>query len=126
MDMVLAVVTRMASNSFQLKGWEVLLVSGLFGLSAAGSRRGFALIAYLPTIAFWLLDAYYLRQERLFRKLFDHVRQLDDDKVDYSMNTAPFAGAVAPTWRVAISISLVWFYGPLLITVGIVSALADR
>jgi hypothetical protein len=116
----------MAANSFQLKGWAVVLVSGLFGLAAADVGRNLAFVAYLPTIAFWALDGYYLRQERLFRKLYDHVRVLDDDDIDYSMNTMPFDQAVAPAWRVALSKTLVWFYGPLLVTVVVVSIVVSR
>jgi hypothetical protein len=112
MEIVQPVVTRMAANSFQLKGWAVVLVSGLFGLAAADVGRNLAFVAYLPTIA--------------FRKLYDHVRVLDDDDIDYSMNTMPFDQAVAPAWRVALSKTLVWFYGPLLVTVVVVSIVVSR
>ncbi len=107
------VITRLATNSFRLKGWAVLLLSALFGLSAADSNRWFVLIAYLPTLMFWFLDAYYLRQERLFRKLFDHVR-VQDGPSDWTMNTAPFTGEVADIGRTAVSQTLLPFYGVLL------------
>ena len=31
------------------------------------------MIAFLPALVFWILDAYYLQQERLFRKLYDEA-----------------------------------------------------
>ncbi len=34
LEMIQGVVNRMASNSFQLKGWSVVLVSALFALAA--------------------------------------------------------------------------------------------
>ncbi len=74
LEMIQAVVNRMASNSFLLKGWSVTLVSALLALAAANSDRRFVFVAVLPLLMFWLLDAYFLRQERLFRKLYDKVR----------------------------------------------------
>jgi hypothetical protein len=124
MEMVQGVVSRMAQNSSANKGWAVALVSGLYALAAAGSNVKFAYVAYLPSVMFWYLDAYYLRQERLFRKLYDHVRGTADDKVDYSMNTQPFAAAVDSLPKVMLSGTLAPFYGVLLITTVVVSAFA--
>jgi hypothetical protein len=121
MTMIQAIVTRLATNSFQMKGWAVVLVSGLFALAAASTDRRLALVAYVPTIGFWALDAYYLRQERLFRCLYDSVRDKTEDEVDYSMDTQPFSGKVVPAWQVAGSKTLLWFYGPLLGTVVVAS-----
>ena len=59
----------MAANAFLLKGWSVTLVSALFALSAIDRSRAFFIIAYLPVLVFWALDAYYLSLERQFRAL---------------------------------------------------------
>ena len=72
MDLVQGVINRMASNSFALKGWAVTLV---------------AIIAYIPIIVFWGLDTYYLWQERLYRALYNKVRKMEDEKIDFDMNT---------------------------------------
>ena len=78
LEMIQAVVTRMASNSFHVKGWSVTLVVALFALAAVDDvNELFVYLAYFPTLMFWALDAYFLREERLFRKLYDHVRILD-------------------------------------------------
>ena len=69
---------------------------------------------------FWVLDAYYLRQERLFRKLYDNVRVQPDPAIDYSMNTIPFVPAVASTFKVMTSITLALFYGTLLVATTVV------
>ena len=52
-------------------------------------NRYFICLAYFPAIAFWILDGYFLRQERLFRRLYDHVRSLEEADVDYSMDASP-------------------------------------
>ena len=43
----------------------------------------------LPVVAFWLLDAWYLKREPLFRQLFDDVRK-KDGPADFSMDVATF------------------------------------
>ena len=74
-------------------------------------------MAYLPTAAFWLLDGYFLRQERLFRKLYDKVRVMGEDDIDFSMNTMPIDTAVASWLRVAVSRTLLLFHGAIILTV---------
>jgi len=67
----------------------------------------------LPVIAFWLLDAWYLRREWLFRRLFDHVRT-GSGPADFSMDVRLFAGEVRPVLAVAMSPTIIGFYGPVL------------
>ncbi|MDE0668129.1 MAG: hypothetical protein OXI48_03775, partial [bacterium] len=73
--MIQGVINRLAQNSFLLKGWSVLLVSALLAVAAGSSEDWILPVAFLPAVAFWGLDGYYLRQERLFRRLYDHARQ---------------------------------------------------
>ncbi len=78
LQMIQAVIARMAGNSFLIKGWSVTLVAALFALAAANTNALFVYLAYFPSFMFWALDAYFLRQERLFRKLYDDVRASDE------------------------------------------------
>jgi hypothetical protein len=78
LEFIQQVVTRMNSNSFQLKGWSVALVAGLFALAVAEANKVFAGLAIFPIVIFWLLDAYYLGMERWFRELYDHLRVMTD------------------------------------------------
>lgn len=88
LKMIQDVITRMASNSFSLKGWAVTLVAAIFALTWANISRGFLLIALIPIFAFWALDAYYLNLERKNRKLYDKVRKMDEAEIDFSMNAS--------------------------------------
>ncbi len=74
LEMIQAVIARLASNSFVLKGWSVTLVSGLLGFAGQQREPRFALLALLPAVTFWMLDAYYLAQERQQRQLFARAR----------------------------------------------------
>jgi len=44
----------------------------MLALAAKDTRFLFVYLAYFSAIAFWGLDGYFLHQERLFRKLYDH------------------------------------------------------
>ena len=105
------VINRLAGNSFLVKGWSVTLISALFALAAAGTQPLFVYLAYFPAFAFWALDAYFLRQERLFRKLYDHVRALPEAEIDFSMKTSSFDADVDSQTRVAFSSTLRLFHG---------------
>lgn len=109
LEFIQAAVGRMASNSFQLKALAVLLVSALLGLAVNTDRAALAALATLPAVSFWGLDAYYLRQERLFRKLYDAVR-LREEHVHpdlYSLETKDCQKDV-PTWACTFLASTIW------------------
>ena len=120
LDLIQGIINRMASNSFSLKNWTVVLVSALFALAAKNSDTIFISIAFFPVTAFWLLDGYFLRQERLYRKLYDRVRNLEEEDIDFSMNTTDFYHHVDSWLGVCFSITLLIFYGFILLTIGIV------
>lgn len=85
LELIQGVINRMASNSFMLKGWAVTLVAGIFALAGKDTDKLYFLVAYIPVIVFWWLDAYYLLQERLYRSLYEKVRQTDEENIDFSL-----------------------------------------
>ena len=78
LEFIQAAVNRMASNLFLLKGWTVTLIAALFALAAKDAKPVYFAIAYFPPFMFWVLDGYFLSQERRFRSLYDHVRKLPE------------------------------------------------
>jgi len=114
LEYIQAVITRMNANSFMLKGWTVTLVVALFALDISKTSVSFIKISFLPAILFWVLDGYFLYQERLFRDLYDEVRNKDESQVDFSMKRA------SNIWKfidAALSKTLTLFYGVLIITI---------
>lgn len=109
--MIQAVISRMAGNSFLLKGWSVGLVSALFALAAGDSERLFVYLAYFPAVAFWILDGYFLWQERLFRRLYDRVRSVSEADVDFSMDTSAVRSDDGGWSAVIFSKTLLIFHG---------------
>ena len=121
LDIVQGVINRMAHCSFLLKGWSVILVSGLFALAAKETNPLFVYLAYLPAIAFWVLDGYYLFQERLYRKLYGEVRKTEPDNIDFGMNASRFKGQDGATWLKSIlSKTMLLFHGILVLTIVVV------
>lgn len=117
LEMLQAVISRMAKCSFYLKGWNVVLVSAIFALASGESKSQLVYLAYLPAFVFWLLDGFFLRQERLFRALYDKVRVMAEDDIDFSMNTAGVNSLVASWLAVTWSITLRLFHGAVLLTI---------
>ena len=115
LEFIQGVVNRLASDSFRLKGWAVVLVAALFVLLVGQGRIEFAAVGIVPVLLFWGLDGYFLWQERLFRALYDHVRALEVGEVDFSMNTNAFRTGWKRSWIGAtLSITLILSYGALI------------
>ena len=117
LEVIQGVINRLSNNSFLLKGWSVILVSAMFALAAKDANFLFVYLASFPAIAFWLLDGYFLKQERLFRKLYDHVRKLPEEKIDFSMDVSTVSAQVASWVGVTLSITLIAFHGVIVITI---------
>ena len=123
LEMIQGVITRMASNSFALKGWAVTLVAGIFALAGKDADKIYFLVAYIPIIVFWGLDSYYLMQERLYRSLYETVRKQKLEEIDFSMNAnlPEFNTKKNEYGNCFFSKTELWFYLPLaIVTAGII------
>src|SRR3989338_3573395 len=91
LEFIQNIISRMSGNLFFLRGWTITLITGLFALSATkGTYDGYILLAYFLLFIFWILDGYFLSQERKFRCLYDDVRKLDEEKIHFSMDTKKY------------------------------------
>lgn len=84
LEMIQNVIQRMANNSFLLKGWTVSLIVAVFVLADKTMNQIYFGFTYIPVIAFWFLDAYYLQLERKYTTLYDDARQ--KKKVDFDLS----------------------------------------
>ena len=116
LEMIQEVINRMAGNLFFLKGWAITLIAALFALAAKDTNLKYIIVAYFPVLIFWILDGYFLSQERLFRDLYDDVRKRDEKDIDFSMDTRAYKKNERNGWLCSIfSPTLLWFYGSLII-----------
>lgn len=86
LEFIQNVITRMNSNSFMIKGWAVTLVAALFALSAKEANVKFYLIAFIPIVAFWILDGFFIATERRFIKLYKDAASKVESAIDFNMN----------------------------------------
>ena len=102
LELIQSIITRMNTNSFQIKSWTVTLISAILALYASTKNANFILLGIFPAIVFWFLDAYYLTQERRFRGLYDNVAGISGGSpvTVFSMNTAPYKGKTYSYWNV--------------------------
>ena len=124
LEFLQASISRMSGNLFLLKGWSITLIAALFALAAKDTNKTYIIVAYFPLFIFWCLDAYFLSMERRFRSLYEHVRLLKEDDIDFSMNTEPYKSVPRNAWGAALrSTTLVTYYLGLALIMGVLSLL---
>ncbi len=113
-DLIQGVINRLAGNSFAIKAWAIGLIAVLGGLATKDADPRLATALVFPALCFWGLDAYYLRQERLYRKLYEKVVLNDGGVPRYSLDASGFSTQVASTINVAFSPTVRWLHIPIL------------
>ncbi len=127
LQMIQGVINRMGSNSFAAKGWSITLTAAIFALaSAKDADKTLLWIPYVPVIVFWLLDAFFLRQEHFYRRLYERVRAKDETQIDFSMDARGFAGKVGGLIGIAGSKTLGWFHGSILLIIAVVHSIVGN
>ena len=111
LEMTQAVINRLGRDSFLLKSWSMTILVAAMVLIAREdlANQYFVLALFLPVVGFWILDGYFLWQERLFRQVYEEIRQQDD--TDFKMDLGKHRNKPKCSWMSAIfSVTLVIFY----------------
>ena len=106
-----SVINRLGRNSFLVKSWSMIIIVAAMVLIAKHEVENpyFALALILPVMGFWILNGYFLWQERLFRKVYDEVRVQSD--TDFKMDLLKHKDKPKCSWVSAIfSVTFVIFY----------------
>lgn len=118
LDLIQAIVARMAQNAYYLKGWSISLVAVVLAIGKddvlnEAQRPWLLALVLLIWLVFWYLDAWFLRQERLYRCLYNHVirHKADPDRLRYSLNVDEFISETPGIWATMTSSTLLVFYG---------------
>ena len=89
-DLIQSCISRMAQNSFMVKGWVITLVAACCAVSSLNSSEWKILFIFgaLAIILFWYLDAYFLKMERLYRFKYEWVinNRLKKDEFAFDLN----------------------------------------
>jgi hypothetical protein len=118
LEFIQGIISRLSANSFLIKGWAITVAGAFYAYTASHFNWRVASVSLLPTFAFWYLDSYFLRQERLFRCLYNDVRRAEHTTEPFSMSVTPYVKA-NPIWKAAGSRTLWPLYG-LILVVGVV------
>ena len=111
LEMIQGVVNRLAYNSFLIKGWSMtILAAALLFITKIQDQQNYIILSFLlPIVGFWLLDGYFLWQERLFRGVYNDVRK--QAETDFGMNILAQMKKPKCKWYQAIlSVTLLVFY----------------
>ena len=115
LEFIQNIINRMNTNSFQIKEWMITIVSALLALYASSDNVTYIFVAIIPTLLFWYLDAYYLQQERKFRKLYDDVLPDDSEISLFSMPIQNYTNCKYCLWSTFFSKTIGWLYGTIVI-----------
>lgn len=114
-DLIQTCIARMANNSFLIKGWLLTLIAVVSALLGENIELYvLSLILVVPLICFWFLDAYYLRCEQKYRKLYVWVienRIKNNNEFLYDLNPQRFENDVNSIIKILFSTTLLFFYG---------------
>lgn len=114
-DLIQNCINRMANNSFMLKGWSISLIAVVLALTNDRLNALFLLCSvFIPLLCFWYLDAFFLRTERMYRKMYEWVlkeRKNGNFEFKYDLNPQRFEKDVDSILRTMISDTLLVFYG---------------
>lgn len=117
LQMIQGIINRMGGNLFYLRGWSITLLAGLFAISTSDLLevgKWTPLLFFVLLILFWIYDAYFLSLEQKYRGLYDKVRKLKEEEIDFSMNVSEFKIHADKTLFAALfSLTLLGFYGAL-------------
>lgn len=115
LQMIQGTIDRMGGNLFYLRGWSITLIAGLFAISTSETlnvTKWAPQLFFILLILFWIYDGYFLSLERKFRGLYDKIRKIPEEKIDFSMNVDEFkAHADKTIFSAMLSPTLLGFYG---------------
>ena len=115
LEFIQNIITRMNTNSFQIKRMTVTIVAALLAVYVSTSSVLFLYIPIIPTLLFWFLDSYYLQQERKFRGVYNDVAGLKKiiEVKPYEMPIHKYTKKIDNQfsfWNVFISKTIFWLY----------------
>lgn len=124
-DLIQGCINRMANNSFLLKGWLVSIITVIIALTPDNLNKIIIFFTIIMvTISFWYLDAFFLRTEKLYRKMYEWVlkKRLQGIKeLQYNLNPHRFDTEVEHVLIIMFSKTLIFFYGIIFLLILVVS-----
>jgi hypothetical protein len=117
LEFIQNVVNRLSSNSLQLKAITITLTAGLLAVYSTTPKLFLIILAAVQVLFFWLLDSYYLQQERKFRGIYNDVSGVTSNfKIEeYEMPTDKYIKGKYRFFNCVFSLSKLLFFGSVLL-----------
>lgn len=131
-DLIQSCITRMAQNSFILKGWMISLIAVILALLPEKiDIRPLCSVGTVIVFCFWVIDAFFLKTEKLYRMKYDWIIHNRMSCDDYQFDLNPYNSNMwldinpkdakqmrsnfSGTIKMMFSLTMVLIYGPPLI-----------
>ena len=85
LQMIQNVITRMAENSFKIKGWAIGVMLAIFSFAGTQGDKRCILFTVVPLLVLWGLDTYYLQLERKYRLFYNSKCESNEEEL-FDMN----------------------------------------
>ena len=114
------VINRFAQNSFLIKAWTVTLIAAIFILTFSIVNSLIFGVLLAIAIIFWVLDSYYLKLERIYRRLYKtKVEEYNDNQKKksmklFDMDYESFMELEQKIPRIMVSKTEILFYLPMI------------
>lgn len=114
-EFVQSVITRLNTNSFQIKGMMITIVAAFLAVYGANSKSIFIVIPVPIVFIFWFFNSYYLQLERKFRGIYEDICDLTEanakkTKKVFQMEPTLYIGGKYSFWNVLLWSALTPFY----------------
>ena len=89
LEIIQGVINRLANNSFLIKNWSMTIISAaILFISRNQNYSEYIILSFLiPVLGFWILDGYFLWQERIFRGIYNDVRTQESTDFEMSISS---------------------------------------
>lgn len=120
-EFVQSVITRMNTNSFQIKGMMITIVAAFLAIYGANSKTIFIIIPIPIVLLFWFINSYYLQLERKFRGIYNDICDLTNDSEKlttevFLMNPQLYKGGKYSFWKAFFKSYLTTIYLAIMIS----------
>lgn len=116
-DLLQSCIDRMAKNSFMIKGWFVSIYAVVLALLPEKvDVMLLCVVLIVVNILFWYLDGVYLRDEKIYRRIYQWVveaRKQNDRELMYQLELNLYKnkiGTMDSVGKIMLSKSLFIFY----------------
>ena len=88
LEIIQEAINRLANNSFLIKSWSMTIISvAILFISRSQNYSEYIILSFLiPVLGFWILDGYFLWQERVFRGIYNDVRTQESTNFEMTIS----------------------------------------